>query len=353
MKKTPEKLLRKNILSRMENSLSLRALKKGLMLTIPFLLIGSFCLVLTSSPIPAVEDFVTNFAGGRVEQVLQLVYLVTMGMMVIPAIVGISYSYANMIRSEYMGCYVMTSLLNYIIFAGEQDLTFSVEMFNALHAFTAILITLFTCNFLRFLFRFAQKILKKNYLSGLDLELQSVLSTIVPVVIVILAVLMFKVLCSEVFHVDVSNFGTDLMKHLFERLGTGLLGSTIFIALNSALWFFGIHGENMLSYVSWVMFEGNLWENVQLISEGAEAVHIFSRTFFDTMLFMGGSGSTMALLFALLIASNQKSQKKLFKYSIIPGIFNINEVIIFGLPVIFNPILIIPFILTPPCTVIF
>lgn len=347
MKKASHKSFHGSMFERMENSLSLRALKKGLMLTIPFLLVGSFCLVLISNPIPGFKEWIQNLAGGMVFQFLMLVYQVTMGMIVIPIVIGVSYSYASMIRSEYTGCYVMSSFLNYIIFASGKDMTFSFDIFSTLYVFTALMITLFTCFMLRKLFGLTEKFFGKNYLSGLDLELQSALSMLLPVIVIIVVILLFKFLFVNFMEIDISNFGTQMMKHLFQKLGTGLLGSTVFVLITTVMWFFGIHGDNMLSYVSYVMYEDAMRENMLLVNAGGEAVHIFTRTFFDTMLFMGGTGATLALLIAMLIGSKKKSHKKLFKFGIIPSLFNINEIVIFGLPIVFNPILIIPFVLTP------
>lgn len=347
MKKDAGGTAQRKLLSRIENSLGLRAMRKGLMLTIPFLLIGSFCLVLTSWPIPAMNEFVQGLAGGMIYKFLRLVYQTTMGMVGIPIIIGVSYAYSSMIRTEYQGCFVITSFLNFIIFATGSNMTFSFEIFNTLYVFTALLMTLFTCGMLRRMFGLWEKVFKKSYFSGLDPELQSSLSAIIPVVVTVVFVLIVRLILGEWLQFDINNFGASAMKHLFGKLGTGLLGATVYIFIIHALWFFGIHGDNMMSYVSWFLFEANIMENMQLVSAGEPAAHLFTKTFFDSMLLIGGSGTTLCLLIAIAIASKQKSHKKLFKFSIIPALFNINEVVIFGLPIVFNPILIIPFVLTP------
>ncbi len=347
MKKNSDKALYSKIFDWIANSISFKAMRKGMMLTIPFLLIGSFCLLMMSWPVPAVNEFIKGLAGGVVYKFLQLVYNTTMGAMVIPIIIGVSYSYARMLRSEYTGYYVISSLLNFVIFTTPSNLSFSFEIFNTVYVFTAMLVTMFTCGILRMLFQWLAKVSKKNYYSGLDLELQSSMQAIVPVTVTVLMVLLIRVVFNDMLHFDVNNFGAMLTGYMFKHLGTGLLGATVYIILIHLLWFFGIHGDNMLSYVSYFMFEAGMAENISLISAGEPAAHMFTKTFFDAMILIGGSGTTLSLLIALLIGSKQKSHKKLFQFSIIPSLFNINEVVIFGLPIVFNPILIIPFILTP------
>lgn len=347
MKKDSGKALYSKIFDWIENSLSLRAMRKGMMLTIPFLLIGSFCLIFMSLPTAAGNEFIQGLADGFVYKFLQLVYKTTMGITVIPIIIGVSYSYARMLRSEYIGYYVITSLLNFVIFASKSNLSFSFEIFSTVYVFTALLVTIFTCGVLRMLFRWTEKVFSKNHYSGLDLELQTSMRAIVPIAATVLLVLLVRLIFNDILHFDINNFGTAITAYMFKHLGTGLLGATIYILMIHVLWFFGIHGDNMLSYVSYYMFEAGMVENMSLVSAGEPAAHLFTKTFFDAMLLIGGSGTTISLLIALLIGTKQKSHKKLFNFSIIPSLFNINEVVIFGLPIVFNPILIIPFILTP------
>lgn len=353
MKKDSYRASQNNILNWLETSLSFRAIRKGLMLSIPFLLIGSFCLVMISWPIPEVNEFIEGLAGGLVYKFLRLVYKTTMGMIVFPIIIGVSYSYAGMIRSEYSGCFIMTSLLNFLILATPKNMSLSFDMFSTIYVFTALLVTLLTCGLLRFLFQLGEKLFKQNYFSGLDPELQFSLTGIVPIIISVLVVLGIRLIFGEWIGIDINNFGTVLMKHLFSKVGTGFLGAVVYIVIIHALWFFGIHGDNMLSYAAYFMFEAGMAENMRLVAAGEPATHLFTKTFFDAMLLIGGSGTTLCLIIAMAIGSKQKAHKKLFKLSIIPALFNINEVVIFGLPIAFNPILIIPFILTPLVLLLF
>jgi len=75
--------------------------------------------------------------------------------------------------------------------------------------------------------------------------------------------------------------------------------------------------------------------------------YIVTKPFFDSYVFMGGSGTTLALLAGILIAVKSKHYKTIGKVSLAPGLFNINEPVLFGLPIVLNPIMFIPFILIP------
>jgi PTS system cellobiose-specific IIC component len=84
--------------------------------------------------------------------------------------------------------------------------------------------------------------------------------------------------------------------------------------------------------------------------QGKEVPNIITMPFWDVYMSIGGSGLTIGLLIAVMIATKRKEMKEIAKLSIGPGIFNINEPVIFGMPIMLNPILAIPFIITPLVT---
>lgn len=84
--------------------------------------------------------------------------------------------------------------------------------------------------------------------------------------------------------------------------------------------------------------------------QGKEVPNIITMPFWDVYMSIGGSGLTIGLLIAVMIATKRKEMKEIAKLSIGPGIFNINEPVIFGMPVMLNPITAIPFIITPLVT---
>lgn len=91
----------------------------------------------------------------------------------------------------------------------------------------------------------------------------------------------------------------------------------------------------------------NMQDNMLAYANHQEIPHIINMAFKDTFAVMGGSGNTIALLIAIFIFSRRKDYRDISKMSLTPSIFNISEPIIFGLPIVFNPMLIIPFVLAP------
>lgn len=135
------------------------------------------------------------------------------------------------------------------------------------------------------------------------------------------------------------------LQNLGQSVGSAML-ATFLITL---FWFFGLHGANLLDPVMNAIYLPALQANAAAIQQGAVPPNIITRVFFDTYSHLGGSGATLGLIIAiLLVARKRQDLKSLAKLALPAGIFQINEPIIFGLPIVLNPILFIPFIIIEP-----
>ncbi len=134
-----------------------------------------------------------------------------------------------------------------------------------------------------------------------------------------------------------------------QNLGQGVGSAIIMAMLINLFWFFGLHGANILGPVIDAIYLPALVANEQAIAAGLEAPNVITRVFFDTYVHLGGAGgATLALIVAIFIASkNRKEYREVAKLSAPSGIFQINEPMMFGIPIVLNPILFIPFIITP------
>ncbi|MFI3116219.1 MAG: PTS transporter subunit EIIC [Clostridia bacterium] len=130
-------------------------------------------------------------------------------------------------------------------------------------------------------------------------------------------------------------------------LSQSLISVIIITLLVQIFWFFGLHGSNVLAPIIDGIYRTALYENTAAFNNGTEFEYIWTRGSFDAFVWMGGAGCTLALIVALFIFSKREDQKTIAKLSAPMGIFNINEPIVFGLPLVLNPIYIIPFTLVP------
>ena len=183
-------------------------------------------------------------------------------------------------------------------------------------------------------------------------------SALIPATIVMTTFFLFNLLFAAC--------GTNAFDFIFKFLQTPLLGlgdtlgamivAYIFLHL---FWFFGINGGSVVGAVFNPILQTLALENLDLYRavgvEGytvANGAHIISQQFQDLFATFGGAGSTLSLLIAMLLFCKSRRIKELGKLSLVPGIFGINEPIIFGLPVVLNPMILIPFILVPTMNIV-
>ncbi|WAA10127.1 PTS cellobiose transporter subunit IIC [Fervidibacillus albus] len=141
--------------------------------------------------------------------------------------------------------------------------------------------------------------------------------------------------------------GTDLFKvvavpfSFVTNIASSWFGLMVIYFLIHALWIVGIHGANIITAFITPIILANMEANMN----GANIP--FAGEFGNSFVIMGGSGATLGLVLFLAFLANSKQLKILGRASLAPGIFNINEPIIFGLPIVYNPYLAIPFFLAP------
>jgi PTS system cellobiose-specific IIC component len=112
------------------------------------------------------------------------------------------------------------------------------------------------------------------------------------------------------------------------------------------LWFAGIHGTMIVTGIMNPFWMANLATNQAALAAGQAIPHTFLPGFWDHFLFIGGVGSTLPLAF-LLMRSRAVHLRTIGRMGVVPGFFNINEPILFGAPIIMNPVFFLPFILVP------
>lgn len=145
--------------------------------------------------------------------------------------------------------------------------------------------------------------------------------------------------------VDVHGIMTSLVTPLVSASDT-LWSVLLLTFLNSFFWVFGIHGASIVGTIARPLWLVLLDANTEALAAGQPVTNIAAEPFYQWFIYIGGSGATLALAITLLLGKSKYS-KTLGSTSIIPSIFNINEPLIFGAPIVLNPTLMIPFIVAP------
>jgi len=120
----------------------------------------------------------------------------------------------------------------------------------------------------------------------------------------------------------------------------------LIIIITHLLWFAGLHGTNIVVAIINSITLSNLAVNQAALQAGEALPKVFAGGFLDAFVYIGGAGATLGLALAMMVSKNDHI-KSIGKLSVIPAVFNINEPIMFGAPIVMNPLLFIPFVGIP------
>jgi len=174
-------------------------------------------------------------------------------------------------------------------------------------------------------------------------------AALLPAIITIGVFALVRTIISAGFGIpDIVGSFYSAIQEPFMGLTNTWVAAIILAFIPAFLWTLGVHGANIIEPFMQTINLPAIDANVAAISAGKVAPYIVNKPFFDAFVNMGGSGTTIALIIAIfIIARKNKQYNTVGKLSAAPGLFNINEPLLFGLPIVLNPILFIPFILTP------
>lgn len=328
------------------NMIGTRAVRQGLALAIPFLIMGSFALLLHDFPSTAYQTLLTTSMNGAAAALLQTIFDVSLGSLALILCLTISLSYGRLTETDNWVMYPVVSLVSYLTFCGgiwaDGDYIFSAEW-----VFTAMCITLLSCMLFRNLSHLGRKLGKLHTMGAEYLFNLSIQSLPAMLLIVLFFAVTGFLLRSVLGNNVVTNFGSYLFLQIFNHIGDNFFGMLLYVFVTHALWFFGIHGTNTLEAVSKRLFEHNVEINQTLLQAGREPTEIFSKTFLDTFVFLGGCGCALSLIIAICLIAKKSHNRKLAYVALPSALFNISEIAVFGFPIIFNYTMLIPFLLTP------
>lgn len=331
----------------LEQNKLLMAVRQGMFLTVPLILTGSLALLLLSIPVQVYQEWLNSLSGGDIVRFLSAIHEATLGSVSLLILISVSLRYESLCQMPYMGIAPFVSVCSYLAFLYLGDTERLIPVFRSVWMFHAIVCALFSS----MIFVWLQKRLpkgKRSYADGEDALFQYIISAVIPAAAVILGFAALNSLFIRLFGPSVfqTPYG-DYEGKLFTALGRGFGSGLLFIFLIHFMWFFGIHGSNVLDNVARNVFNVGLELNMERIATGQAPTEIVSKSFFDTFVLFGGCGTLICLVLAVFLAGRLGNIRRLAKIGFFPVVFNMNELILFGVPVVLNPVYFIPFILTP------
>lgn len=307
------------------------AVRRGMLYLIPFVFLGALATLLMGIPIKIYQDFISNFAGGVFQYALSALKLATFGFFSVYVTITISLCYAQTQTRKVTYIYgaPFTSLMCLLFCRSFPEPIINLAYLGMDGVLFAILASITIAPIYTF-FATLFKTKIKIYSDGVDSEFNSMLFVILPMAITLLIFVVVDwfigVICgvdtaAALFH-TVSSLSSP---YKFPKM------SAFFSGLFEAL---GFNEGSIYNDFSDMLSTSGLTDKVFSM---AKTLELYTN--------MGGKGNSLALLIALLLAGKRKTTKQFARVCLIPVIFNISEVIILGIPVIFNPILMVPYII--------
>lgn len=327
----------KRFVERIENRNIIIAIKYGLVELIPIFMIGAFSLALKSMPWSVYQTFIQNFGNGILKSLLQITYNVTFGMLSVYVTISISYQISRLQQKRQGGSaagWIISSLSAFFILSGQPGK--NLEPLGPKGMFLAVLAVGLATNLLSFF----HKIIRIRHANTrkMEVRLERSLQMILPTLLVILVFALANTVILRAFGApSIYSMFQTLVSTLFGNIRNHGIRCAMFVWVSSLFWFMGIHGSDLLESVVDGVF----------VPAGSGVETIFTRPFLDSFILMGGCGASLCLLLSILLFAKKDSMKNLGKISLLPAIFNINEVLVYGLPVVYNLHMLLPFTLVP------
>ncbi len=331
------------IAAKISSQKHLLALRDGLIVSMPLLVVASLFIVINEFPSAAYQEFMKGiFGDGWAGFVWSTISPATMSIVGLLASFTVAY---NFVKNEgydgiTAGAVSMSSFL-VLTTLGEGGWKTSTLDANAL--FTALIVALISAEVYTF---FIKRNIVIKLPDSVPPNVMSAFIGMIPAAVILSLALVVKLGFKATPFGDLQNFVLVLIQTPLQNVGTSLVGYTVFELCAHILWIFGLHGHNILNPIMTPITSAASLENLALFQAGSPLKNIITGEF-CTYIYIGGGGATLPLAFMMAFMAKSKQVKQIGRLSLVPGLFNINEPLVFGLPIILNAYMVIPYIAAP------
>ena len=319
-------------LNKMASQHHLSAVKNGMIVTVPLTIIGSIFLLIPNIPIAAIKNFFEPYAN-----MITTVNTVTIGSVGLVGAASVAYYFAL----EYTDIKIdplitaFVSVVAFLLATLTDEFTIDTGLFGTRGLFTGILVALLTGTITHF---FQKKNLVIRFPDTVPPLVSKSFMSLIPAFVVLTLVWIIRV----VLGINVNQVLMDCFSPFIFALNT-LPGFLVFMFIRSMLWSVGIHGGAVLA-VADPFFLTMFGENVAAFAAGTLPPYI-TASGFTMFVFLGGGGATLPLVL-MMIRSKEKGFSTLGKLCLPASLFEINEPVVFGVPLVMNPYMMIPYTLS-------
>lgn len=327
----------------------LLVLRDAFMLTFPITIFGSFAVVLMNLP------FVPQGFKDAMTAVFGNVGNATTNVVALFLAFGIGFYLAKSKDMEsdahYMGAtamsafFLVTPAFKMLEDGSKLKGVFNISQLGAQGMFVCMIISFFAAEMYAYVIKKGWKITMPPMVPP---TVAKSFSALIPVLFALLMVVLVNFGIVTIFNSDMHALIVKWIQAPLTNVGSTLGAAILVTGSMQFLWFFGIHGDNVIGAVSKPVMEILRLENLEAFQNGLPVEHIVNQQFLSTFRNgLGGAGGTLIVVLMMLFIMKSKHLKDLGKLAVGPGVFNVNEPVTFGLPTVLNPICIFPMVVGP------
>lgn len=343
------------ILTKLGEARHLRAIRDGIVAVLPLIITGSFFLLLAQLPGSGdeaswgpVEGYLQNAAWSHTafawyaahHAIFLTPYLLTMKLMALFVAFTVSAALADSYGLDSVASGILSLSCMFVTvlpqnFGGQWFIP--IQDLGGQGLFLAIILAIFCAE----IYRIWEKGQWLKLPDGVPPAVVRAFSSVVPMSILVT----FFWIIRDLLGVNLQGW-VQVVFQPIEKLGDTLVAVILINLVIHLIWVAGIHGVSVMNAIFLSLWLDYLEQNAHAVAVSAPLPYITAHPFYQWFVWIGGSGATLGLVF-LLLSSKAKNLRSIGKLAFLPSICNINEPIIFGLPIVLNPIMAIPFILAP------
>lgn len=336
------------------NTKAIQAIKDGMVYSMPLLIVGSFFLILSNFPVQAVVDWLT--ATG-IKDILDQAYGATFNISAMIAVIGIAYNYVKSEGQEPLSGAIV-ALGTFLLLMPSSVETESGEVVTGVINKTwtagqgmvgAIIIGLLVGWGYSW---FLKKDIRIKMPAGVPAGVSNAFSALIPGAAIIVVATVIHGIFTMGLHMTVMEAIYQVIQTPLQGMTDSLGGAILMCFSGPFLWLFGVHGSTIVGGIMTGILQANSLENQAILDSGLELTvanggHIVTQQFYDQYINVTGAGLTIGLVIFMFLFAKSKQLKTLGRLEAVPAIFNINEPLLFGIPVVANPMLAVPFVAMP------
>lgn len=361
MDKLEEKLM--PMAAKISGNAHLQSIRDGFALAMPLLIIGSMFMLISNFPIQSWMDLLrsTEVNGNTIASYFSAATNATFTIMSIFVVIGIGYAYGGKLKVNQIFSGIVSLVAWFILMpfsfeftpeGSEEALTvngLSFDWLGSKGVFIGIISAFLAVRIYKIII---DKGLVIKMPAGVPPTVGQSFAALLPAAFVMTAFVLIRFIFSLTPWDNAFNFVYSVLQLPLQHIGGTLTAMILVYLFAHILWFLGIHGTNITDSMFMPILYALSAENLAKVNAGQLPENIINVQFQNLFATYGGAGSTLSLLIVAVLIAKSKRLKQLSKLSILPAIFGINEPVIYGLPIVLNPLLMVPFILIPTINII-